>query len=268
MSTESEGAPTNSRRQVISLDRALQLLDAFPATADRVALAYLAEKVGLPPSTAHRLLQTLAQHGFVVNDGRGSYALGLKVWEVGSLAVRQRGLTPLMYPYLERLVAEVGETGHIAVLDRYDIVYVGRLSGHKAVSVHTYLGQRAPAYCTATGKAILTRQPPHVVREVLEQPLKAYTARTCVDAEEIRRQLETGRKQGYVANTGEWQEDLSGVAAPVLDFTGYSIGAIGAAGPRYRYSSDSIKRHGAIVAAIAQEMSRDMGLLQESAADT
>src|SRR3989442_14545411 len=119
MSAKAKGFPY--RVQV--LDRALGILDLLSTQGPELAPAELSGQLVLHKSTLHRLLQVLEQHRLVDKNPRnGKYRLGLKLFEFGTKAVAQLDLRERVQPYLERLVYETGETAHMCILDRGEML--------------------------------------------------------------------------------------------------------------------------------------------------
>jgi DNA-binding IclR family transcriptional regulator len=74
-------------------------------------------------STAHRLLIELEYWGAVERTA-GGVRLGMRLFELGQLAGRQRDLLETAGPFLADLFEATRETVHLAVLDGVEVVYV------------------------------------------------------------------------------------------------------------------------------------------------
>lgn len=135
------------------IDRVGLVLDAFDETG-RLTLAQIVRRTGLPRSSAHRILERLVDLRWLRRDGR-EYALGLRLMELGSLAVHQDGLCAAARPHLHELHRATGLVVHLAVLDGTDVVYLDKLGGRLDSAVPTRIGGRRPAPHAALGKALL-----------------------------------------------------------------------------------------------------------------
>ncbi|KDE12249.1 MULTISPECIES: IclR family transcriptional regulator [Rhodococcus] len=136
------------------LDRVSLVLDAFDG-AGRLTLAQIVRRTGLPRSSAHRMLERLVTMRWLHREGR-DYTLGLRLMELGSLAVHQDRLHATALPHLQELHRATGLVVHLAVLDDNDLVYLEKLGGRLAGAVPTRIGGRRPAHSTALGKALLS----------------------------------------------------------------------------------------------------------------
>ncbi|MBA4024042.1 MAG: IclR family transcriptional regulator [Gordonia sp.] len=135
------------------LDRVSLLLDTFDGPG-RLTLAQIVRRTGLPRSSAHRMLDHLVQLRWLHREGR-DYTLGLRLMELGSLAIHQDQLHTVALPHLLQLHRSTGLVVHLAALDGDDIVYREKLGGRFGGLVPTRVGARRPATHTAIGKALL-----------------------------------------------------------------------------------------------------------------
>lgn len=135
------------------LDRVSLVLDAFDGPG-RLTLAQIVRRTGLPRSSAHRMLERLVQLRWLRRNGR-DYELGMRLVELGSLAVHQDRLHRAAVPLLHDLHRATGLVVHLAVLDGTDVVYLEKIGDRMAAAVPSRVGARHPAHCSAVGKAML-----------------------------------------------------------------------------------------------------------------
>ncbi|MEZ0352288.1 IclR family transcriptional regulator [Mycobacterium sp. pR1184] len=145
--------PLDATTPTAVIDRISLVLDAFDGPG-RLTLAQLVRRTGLPRSSAHRMLERLVQLRWLRRSGR-DYELGMRLVELGSLAVHQDRLVRAAGPLLGELHRATGLVAHLAVLDGPDVVYLDKVGDRMADAIPTRVGGRQPAHCTAVGKAIL-----------------------------------------------------------------------------------------------------------------
>jgi DNA-binding IclR family transcriptional regulator len=218
--------------------------------------------IGTAKSTVSRIARTLETEGFLVRaTDREGYRLGLRVWELGSLAIGDQAEFPqLALRHLRDLAAKLHQSVQAVILDGADVVYVQQVDAMQSLRTYTPLGARFPAYCTATGKALLAYQAPDKIERALRS-LKSYTERTVIKPELLRSELERVRKRGYALNKGEWRADIGGIAAPVYDRTGQVIGAIGVTMPLVQYPKDIASPASEAIVRAAEQLSRELGFV-------
>ena len=111
--------PPGARYRIQSIERAVSILNAFTAEAPELGVTELADRLALHKSTVHRFLVNLETAGLVERNPRTNrYRLGLRIFELGGLVLQQMNLWDEALPFLEGLVRDSGETGHLAVTGR------------------------------------------------------------------------------------------------------------------------------------------------------
>lgn len=221
-----EPVPRSRAPGVTVTSRVLRLLDAFSAERPHLSLSEIARRAGLPVATAHRLVGELAQWGALERSTDGQYRIGLRLWEVATLAPRGVGLREAALPFLEDLYEATHENVHLAVLDGTEALYVERLSGRGAVTVISRVGGRLPLHATGVGLVLLAFAPTAVQERVLAGPLAGYTPRTVTSGAALRRMLAEIRRTRIAVSDGLLDLQALSVAAPVTGPVGEVVGAL------------------------------------------
>ncbi|MBO0761446.1 MAG: IclR family transcriptional regulator [Candidatus Dormibacteraeota bacterium] len=251
---------------VEAADRVLRVLQAFGPHERDVSLGDLAQRVGLPKSSVHRLLVTLVGHGFVERDpSTRRYRLGVRLFELGSTVIHERGLHSAAHPVLEELSASTGETCHLAILSGLEAVYVYKVDGNSSITMSSRVGGRAPCHATSIGKVLTAWVGEDVLRQLRGHRLRAYTDRTITSARALEAELARVREQGYALDLEELEEGLRCVAAPVRDGSGRVVAALGIAGPRRRFQDGHLDRVVPPVVQAAARLSRNLGYVEVGA---
>ena len=145
---------------VQSLTRGLTLLEKLAETEGGITLTEISSRVSLPPSTAHRLLNTLADMGFVYQAKEsGLWYVGLKTYRVGCAFVSTRDFVGESHPYLRKLMEASGETANLSILDGTYACFIGQVQCHEVMRMLVRLGSRIPAHASGSGKAMLAALP-------------------------------------------------------------------------------------------------------------
>ena len=151
---------------VNSVLRAVKLLEYLGKNEGRT-VTHISKTLGYPKSTTHEILATLEHENLVSKDQHNCYHLGLKLFELGSMAQTDLEIRRVAAPFLKQLNAELDETVHLTVLEENEVLYVECLESSKRLRTYSVLGVRAPLYCTSVGKAILAFLPFHVCKYCL-----------------------------------------------------------------------------------------------------
>jgi IclR family transcriptional regulator, KDG regulon repressor len=250
------------RDSVQSLERAFDLLEALSGGGE-LGVTELANRTGLVPSTAHRLLHTLAKRGYVSQSSEsGRYLLGYKVVEVASgLERRLERLRVAARPHLERIQRATGETVNLVVLDADRVVYVDQVEGSRSVRMFTTVGTSVPAHTTGAGKAMMAAGPPETASALYggREPLERLTAHTLVTLEALEDDFVRIRRRGYAVDNEEHEEGVGCVATAVFDHGGRPCAAISVSGPSARILHDNTAALGALLVEHAASVSAALG---------
>ena len=242
-----------------TLLKGLSVLELLAASDHPNGITELAEKLGWMKSNVHRVLQTLSHAGYVTKDpDSGRYQCTLKLWELGTLVTERLDIRAVARSYVLDLAGQTGESVHLSVLDGSEVLYIDKIDSDQPVRSYTRIGGRAPAYCVATGKALLAYSGDAALADVRKH-LKPYTPRTIADWEQLQKELQRIRDSGYATNRGEWRESVHGLAAPVLDGHKRAIAAIGVSGPSDRLSLKRMREFAPLVMSAASAISRNLG---------
>jgi DNA-binding IclR family transcriptional regulator len=231
MSNDTE---TDLRRSVAA--KVVAVLDAFrPAAHElcsprQMSLNELARRSGLPISTAYRHANELVSLGLLESGEHGGYRIGLRLWEVGSLARRGLRLREVAAPYMLDLYEATHENVHLAVLDGHEALYVSKTTGRRSVSVVTKEARRQPLHATGVGKVLLAHAPERFVREVIADGLPAFTPHTIISPAQLLRALDAVRSNGFASCSEELTLGTVSVAAPLVDADGAVVAAVSVVG--------------------------------------
>jgi DNA-binding IclR family transcriptional regulator len=266
MATTTQGPP-GARYRIQSIERAVSILNAFSAEAPELGVTELAERLSLHKSTVHRFLVNLEAAGLVERNTRsGRYRLGLRIFELGGLVLQQMNLWDEALPFLEGLVRDSGETGHLAVLDGGEAIYIEKVEARRALRIPSAMGRGYPAHATNLGKVLLAHLPREELRAVVaEHGLPAYTPHTITDADRLDAELARIRTQGYAVDNEEYDEGLRCIGAPIQDHTGQVVAALGIGGPVTRVTPARVGELAELVIAAAKGLSRRLGAHQSEA---
>jgi IclR family acetate operon transcriptional repressor len=215
--------------RVGSVAKAARVLQAFTPLVTSLSVRQLAERTGIPRSTAHALCVTLCDAGLLEEaPGRG-YRLGPALVGLGGQVIERTGLVDAAEGVLGRLAPGDGLETHLGQLVGGWVVYLDRASGPVRAPMHNRVGLRAPAHLTGCGKAALALLPPaEVVARV--EAVCAAESRQLPDLGALARELAGARRAGFVVSD-TFQPGRTSVAAPVPDPAGQPAGGISVAGP-------------------------------------
>jgi DNA-binding IclR family transcriptional regulator len=260
---------TQKRDRVQSVDRALDVLEAVAAGRE-LGVSEVAARTGLVVSTAHRLLASLADRGYVRQSStHGRYRLGLKVLELaGGEQAQTAALCAAARPHLEHIQSATRETTNLVILVGDRVVYVDQVAGRHSMRMFTELGSSALAHTTGSGKAMLAYRPASSIADMYpraREPFERLTPRTHTTLASLSEEFTRIRRRGYALDDEEHEEGVSCVAAPVFDGTRTAFAAISISAPTSRLIHADTSELGRLLRRRAAEVSATLGY--ESAPD-
>lgn len=237
------------------------MLDAFGRGASSLGLSEIAAASGLDRSAAQRFTHTLERLGYLRKDPRTRhYELTVRTLDLGYRYIRSSALVDRAAPYLLDLSRATEEAVSLTVLDGTEIVYLSRLLSRHMLHTNVQVGSRLPAYCTAPGRAMLSRLPVAEARALLEASDRiAFTPHTTTALPALLEQLEEAATRGYALAVQEiYLGDVS-VAAAVLGPDGLPCAAVNLAVSLSRCPPETaVERFAPLVVTAAAALSRSM----------
>lgn len=217
-----------------AVDRALRVLEIVAEAGRALSLSEIGARTGLHVSTAHRLIATLRDHGFVEQEkGSGLYRIGPGAFRIGRSFLEGFSLGPRLRPVLADLAAHTHETANLVIRTGLEAIYLDHVIGAQVAKLFTEVGQRVPLHCTAVGKVLLAYAPD--ARAVLPAlTLTRFTGQTITSRAALERELAAVRARGYAVDREEHEAGVACLAAPVLTEGGEVVAAIGISGPSGR----------------------------------
>ncbi len=232
-----------------TVDKALGLLKIVASSDSSLGLMEIARAAGIDKSTALRLLTNLSKHGFVSRDSERHYRLGSGLLALTSHFTERRDLRGVTLPQLRVLAAETRETASLHLLSDNSRVCIEGVEGPEPIHRRVPLGEVQPLHEGPTGKVILAFLPAPSQEEYLTAVNLAPAAE-----DQIRRQLERIRGQGYMAAVDDRVSGASGLSAPLYE-RGRVCASITIAGPKERWTSARMTAFAPKLLAAAAEIS-------------
>ena len=242
--------------RVESVDKALRLLRLFSERSS-LTVTEASRQLGVAPSTAHRLLSMLRQHGFVnQNPGSRAYVSGRTLVSIGLFALQELAVRSVARPEIEELSREVGETVHLIILQGSRTLIVDAVESPQVVRVGSRIGGSSPPSCSSAGKVLLSEMTDREVASLLgHEQLPQLTPRSIQTMPDLLAHLEQVRRQGYATNIDEHELGVTGIAVGIPTPQGMTPAAIAVNAPSNRMSGERLP----MVVAAAREAAAKIG---------
>lgn len=220
----------------------LELLEAFKGEQPELGVSELSKILKLHKNKIFRLLATLEHMGYIEQDPfTENYRLGLKSLELGQSFIHHLRLLSIAKPVLKGLVDSINESAYVGFIREKNVIYLDIVEAEQVLKVVSRVGNMLPIYATAIGKCQIAFESKDAVEKLLPEKLKAFTKNTITGKDELFKELEMIKKQGYAIDNEELDEGIICVGAPLRDYTTHIIGGISVSAPVMRTSPEKLK---------------------------
>jgi len=253
-----------SEYAIQTVTNALRVLEVFEAD-EEIGVTELARRLHLHKNNVFRLLATLEDKGWVEQSADSErYRLGAACLRLARNYARTHGLMRWSRPALEQLARETGETAHLGVLRGFEVVHLDGEQSPGLLVTGLRIGSRMPCHSTALGKILLGCGSVETLegfdRQLASRGVEAFTPETITDRDKLIEHLHRVAGQGWALDVEESCAGVACAAAPVLDATGRTVGALSVSGPAFRLDRDALEaRIAPAVVAAASALSRQLG---------
>jgi DNA-binding IclR family transcriptional regulator len=248
--------------RILSLDAALDVLEAFLEAAGRpLGVTEISRRTGHNKNRVFRILATLAARGYVLQEPETQeYYLGRGSLLLGEAARNRFDLREAARPYLRELAESSGDAAVLLLPFGDSTVTVDIEYGWQRLQSGGPIGETFPLHVGSSGKLLLAHMP-HVERqELLDRlPLDPLGPNSITDRDELLRELQRVRDQGYATSQEEIEPGLISVGAPIRDSSGQVIAAFTLSVPKARYDEAYERRCADLLLRAARQLSAELG---------
>ncbi|MGC6517639.1 MAG: IclR family transcriptional regulator [Candidatus Puniceispirillaceae bacterium] len=223
--------------------RMLHILETIGNAAKPLTISELSNLLDMPIPSAHRLVKSLVQEGFLEKQGQQLAVAKRGTIMASNLMLKHPG-NFIRHQIMESLARQTKETINFVVPTDHGMTYVDRVETDWHFRVTLPIGTYVPFYCTASGKTFLASlRKSQLERLVDNLHFEKHTNQTITDKANLLSAIKTVRKQGYALDNEELYTDMVAIAVPVLTSTGHYCGAIAVHGPKLRFTKEMALHH-------------------------
>lgn len=244
------------KKKVNSVLKALSILELLENYKE-LGVTEISEKIGYDKSTTFRLLSTLKERNFVVQNAKTQkYSNAIKLLMLGNGVLRHRNYNHSIRIELKKLAEMSRETVNLAIAEGIEVIYIDRYETKDILKLANAIGQRRPMYCTSVGKAIMAYYDPGYVEALCTNfPFEAFTEFTCTNKKALLKELELIRERGYSIDNQEHHLGIRCVAVPILSQYNEPLAAVSISMPQFRADADT-ELQGRCIAALLEASPR------------
>jgi DNA-binding IclR family transcriptional regulator len=241
------------------LAKATQILDIVAEAPETATLTSIAQRLGQPRSSIHRLLSELVQLGLLFRVGSANYVAGPRLARWGEAASAVSDIVRISKPAMVELRDAVGESVHLYVRQRDRRVCVSAVEGSYELRHFTEVGKPLPLSVGASGKLLLAFADPATQAQELRRVAREPLTPRAPSADDLAEQLASIRDTEWAVSFGEREEGLAAGAVPIRTPAGGVQAALSISGPTVRLSAERLGALRAQLSAAARQISLALG---------
>ncbi|MBM7840696.1 DNA-binding IclR family transcriptional regulator [Alkalihalobacillus xiaoxiensis] len=247
---------------VQSVTRALSILNVLAEHPNGIKITSLAKELDLSKATVHRLLTTLITENFVRQDpDTERYKMGYQIVSLATHFLSNSEMIEIAKPHLKQLSIDINETVHLCIEDQGQVLYIDKIESTQPIALYSRIGTRAPMYCTAVGKVLLSGMPDERYEKIVaETTFEKITSHTLLSPELLEREMKQVKEEQFAIDEQEITEGVRCVALPLFNFKGDIVASFSVAGPINRVTKQFI--HETLIEKMKQTsatISRELG---------
>lgn len=258
----SESRDSQDAAKTTAIQKALRLMQAIAASGEPQPLAELADQIGMPKPTVHRLLSQLEDVGMIGREltGKG-YTVGPTWLQLAIGALTARARQPVIHGIMRKLVDQVQESCNLSVLLDHEVLYIERVECDWPLRMQLQAGSRVPVHCTASGKLFLAQMAPRTRQKLLSGlHLKKFTNNTITDPKLLEKEFKKILATDISINKEEYHLGLIGVSVPVRRYDNTVVATLSIHAPSFRMSVETALSYAPLLKKSALEIANETGL--------
>ncbi len=249
----------NKYYTIASLEKGIKILELLVQHGE-LSISEAARMMDTNRAGSHRFISTLKDLGYVEKNENNKYQPTLKIMKLATKVANRFEIRRIARPYMYRLSIKYKETINLGFFKNHEIIHLDKIDSLEVLRMDSALGDKAPAYCTALGKAILAFLPDHELVNYLENiELKPLAPNTITDKDRFISELSKIQRDGYAIDDEEMAMGLRCIAVPVFDHNTYPAYALSISGPSMRQTHRILESMKIDIMQVASELSAIMG---------
>ncbi len=212
MPDEDQEGEDERRYRAPALEKGLDILELLAIAERPLNISTIVQRLGRSTGELFRMIQVLEHRGFVAQDSEG-FSITTRLFEMGLARPPIRNLVEIAMPVMRQFSARVGQSCHLALPSRSNIVVVARMEAREQIGFSVRVGYRQPLHLTTSGATLYAFQPAEI-RAQWEELFDPAPGEAALAA--FRAQCDAIRAQGYARIASGFIEGITDISAPVL----------------------------------------------------
>ncbi|MEN1986819.1 MULTISPECIES: IclR family transcriptional regulator [Paenibacillus] len=245
------------------ISKAVQILDLLlpQGTEKDMSVTEISKALNMPVQSVHRLLSSLAEHGFVTQNTKTKrYKLGLSLMKYGFLMWDSLMLRTVARPVMEELSKRTKETVYLSVRENAEGIYIDSVDSPQVLKISEPIGLRLPLFIGASNRVILAFLNSGLQKTLLDSfDWNDIPSLKPLSREYIEQELAKIKQNGYAITSSEATEGTTGIGAPIFSYENTVIGSLNVAGPSIRFDEENVEKYANLAIKYANLISNELG---------
>lgn len=215
----------NGAEDLRGMSRSLAIIEHLAVRPGRVV--DVTQEMGLPWATVHRIITHLTKANFLRRDPETKrYEIGPALWFAGATYMANHRVLRAASPYLHKAEQIEGIAVQLAERVRHQAVAIYSAQPYATDIAKAQYGFHFPLHCGSKGRVLLAFEEPEFIKEYLRRPLEKLTEMTITNPDELRKELQVIRQDGYSVTIADVQPYTGSIAAPIRDASGSVVACL------------------------------------------
>ena len=245
-----------------AVDYALDIIELFANSNTGLGITDISNSLGINKNAVSRVLEALHEKNWIYmyDTSQKKYMLTMRPYSVIARYACDHKIAKIACSYLEELNNDLGDSTYLGIKNGRNVLYLSHFDSKKEVRINGCAGSEYPLNCSAPGKILLSYSDEEEIRNFFSAPIDKRTENTIVDFDGFMQEAKKIKESGYAIDNEEFAKGIYCIAAPIFDYWGNAVAAIGISTLTIYDNVDSlVNKKFASLKKAANEISRCLG---------
>ncbi|MDR1585962.1 MAG: IclR family transcriptional regulator [Treponema sp.] len=234
------------------IHRLFRILDAI-ALKNVHTIDEISAETGIPRSSVHRTLQSLAGEGVVALLPKKGYGLTPRLITLGLKAMGERNILEVAIPIMKKLSRDTRETVSLHVATDYERVCLCRFEGDYPITRRVRVGDKDILFRGSAGKIIAASFSDEEIENIADRYINEGIIKAGEKAAVLEEARKT-RKQGYAMSIAERISNSGSIGVPIKDFSGNIQASLTISSIQERLTKENLDRYLKLLLAASEQI--------------
>jgi len=249
MSTEFKNVP--------AIEKCFSILQLFSKSKQALGISEISKQLALNKSTVFNIIYTLKNLEILEQYPDGKFHFGTLLYLLGNANGKKSELIQTVHPYLEKINHQTKLSAFLGIRSGIQALILDKVDNAYDIKISSEIGMRLPLLAGAGGKTLLSQLPDRQIDQILSaNPLKKFTAKTCIDKKAFKNDVIKIRKAGVAVDDEEYIDGIVAFSVPLKTHRPDLQAAIWAVGLKQQIRPQTIPAISAVLKKTADDINQ------------